>query len=57
MAKLTDLPRLPVQSIGSAGMPSWMWLVRDAVAEGKLGPSDIEESLKDGVGDSRCCEA
>ena len=24
-----------------------MWLVRDAVAEGKLGPSDIDESLKD----------
>ncbi len=24
-----------------------MWLVRDAVSEGKLGPSDIDESLKD----------
>ena len=44
-----DLPRLPIQAIGSAGIPSWMWLVRDAFAEGKLGPSDIEESLKDGV--------
>ena len=49
MAKLTNLPLLPVQSIGSSGVPSWMWLVRDAVAEGKLGPSDIEESLKDGA--------
>ena len=53
MARLTDrsaaLPLLPVQAIGSAGIPAWMWLVRDAVAEGKLGPSDIEESLKDGV--------
>jgi 5-methyltetrahydropteroyltriglutamate--homocysteine methyltransferase len=44
-----DLPLLPVQSIGSSGIPAWMWLVRDAVAEGKLGPSDIEESLRDGV--------
>jgi 5-methyltetrahydropteroyltriglutamate--homocysteine methyltransferase len=44
-----ELPPLPVQAIGSAGIPSWMWLVRDAVAEGKLGPSDIDESLKDGV--------
>lgn len=43
------LPLLPVQAIGSAGIPSWMWLVRDAVAEGKLGPSDIEESLRDAV--------
>lgn len=52
MTRLTDrndLPLLPIQSIGSAGSPSWMWLVRDAVAEGKLGPSDIEESLKDAV--------
>ena len=47
MTTLTDLPLLPVQSIGSSGVPSWVWLVRDAVAEGKLGPSDIEESLKD----------
>jgi len=49
MPQLTGLPLLPVQSIGSSGVPSWMWLVRDAVAEGKLGPSDIDESLKDGA--------
>jgi 5-methyltetrahydropteroyltriglutamate--homocysteine methyltransferase len=47
MTTLTGLPLLPVQSIGSSGVPSWVWLVRDAVAEGKLGPSDIDESLKD----------
>jgi 5-methyltetrahydropteroyltriglutamate--homocysteine methyltransferase len=49
MPKLSGLPILPVQAIGSAGIPSWMWLVRDAVADGKLGPSDVEESLRDGV--------
>jgi 5-methyltetrahydropteroyltriglutamate--homocysteine methyltransferase len=49
MSRLDDLPLLPVQSIGSAGSPSWVWLVRDAVADGKLGPSDIDESLRDGA--------
>lgn len=44
-----ELPVLPTQSIGSAGVPSWMWLVRDAMAEGRLGPSDVRESLRDGV--------
>jgi 5-methyltetrahydropteroyltriglutamate--homocysteine methyltransferase len=49
MSRLDALPLLPVQAIGSAGSPSWIWLVRDAVAEGRLGPSDIDESLKDGA--------
>jgi 5-methyltetrahydropteroyltriglutamate--homocysteine methyltransferase len=49
MSRLDDLPLLPVQAIGSAGSPSWIWLVRDAVAEGRLGPSDIDESLRDGA--------
>ncbi len=49
MSRLDDLPLLPVQSIGSSGSPPWIWLVRDAVAEGKLGPSDIDESLRDGA--------
>ncbi|MBA2556371.1 MAG: methionine synthase [Chloroflexi bacterium] len=49
MKTAMNLPPLPTQSIGSHGIPSWMWLVRDAVSEGRLGPSDIEESLRDGV--------
>src|SRR3990172_11437954 len=49
MLTYTHLPLLPVQVIGSHGLPSWLWLIRDAVAEGKLGPSDIEETLKDAV--------
>lgn len=47
MSRLDDLPLLPVQAIGSAGAPPWVWLLRDAVAEGRLGPSDIDESLRD----------
>jgi 5-methyltetrahydropteroyltriglutamate--homocysteine methyltransferase len=49
MSRLTDLPRLPIQALGSAAAPPWVWLIRDAVTEGRLGPSDISESLRDGA--------
>ena len=47
MSRLDGLPILPVQSIGSAAAPPWVWLLRDAVAEDRLGPADITESLRD----------
>ena len=47
MSRLDDLPTLPIQALGSAASPPWVWLIRDAVAEGRLGPSDISESLRD----------
>jgi 5-methyltetrahydropteroyltriglutamate--homocysteine methyltransferase len=47
MSRLSDLPRLPVQALGSAAAPPWVWLIRDAVGRGELGPSDIDESLRD----------
>jgi 5-methyltetrahydropteroyltriglutamate--homocysteine methyltransferase len=49
MLTYTDLPLIPTQVIGSHGLPSWMWVVREAVAAGKMGPADIDEALKDGV--------
>lgn len=49
MLNYTNLPLLPTQVIGSHGLPSWMWIIRDAVAEGKLGPADINETLRDAV--------
>src|SRR5438093_210812 len=49
MLTYTDLPLLPTQVIGSHGVPSWMWIIRDAVAEGKLGPADLAETLRDAV--------
>ncbi len=49
MLTLTDLPLLPTQTIGSHGVPSWLWIFREAVTEGKVGPADIEETLKDAV--------
>ncbi|MCO6451764.1 MAG: hypothetical protein J5I90_13350 [Caldilineales bacterium] len=42
-----ELPLIPTQVIGSHGVPSWIWVVRDAVHEGKMGPYDIDEALKD----------
>jgi 5-methyltetrahydropteroyltriglutamate--homocysteine methyltransferase len=47
MSRLARLPMLPVQSLGSAAAPPWVWLLRDAVAEGRLGALDIAESLRD----------
>ena len=47
MLTYTDLPLIPTQVLGSHGVPSWMWIVRDAVAAGKMGPADIDEALKD----------
>ena len=49
MLTYTDLPLIPTQVIGSHGIPGWIWVVRDAVAEGKMGPADIDEALKDAV--------
>lgn len=49
MYTYTNLPLIPTQVIGSSGVPGWMWVVRDAIAEGKMGPADIDEALKDGV--------
>jgi 5-methyltetrahydropteroyltriglutamate--homocysteine methyltransferase len=43
----TDLPPLPVKVVGSHAVPSWLWVFRDAMAEGKLGPADVQEALRD----------
>lgn len=49
MLTYRDLPLLPTQLVGSAGVPSWIWVFRDAIAEGKVGPEDIRETLMDAV--------
>ncbi len=38
---------LPTTVIGSHGLPGWLWLAREAMAEGRFGPTDIEETLAD----------
>lgn len=44
-----DLPFLPVKVVGSHAVPSWVWVLRDAMAESKLGPRDVAEALRDAV--------
>ncbi len=38
---------LPTSVIGSHGLPSWLWLAREAMAQGRFGTVDIEETLHD----------
>ena len=49
MLSYTDLPLIPTQVVGSHGVPGWLWVVRDAVAAGTMGPADVDEALKDAV--------
>lgn len=38
---------LPTTVIGSHALPSWLWHARAAMAEGRFGATDIEETLED----------
>ncbi|HEY7678228.1 MAG TPA: methionine synthase [Candidatus Methylomirabilis sp.] len=44
---LPKLPLLPTAVIGSHGQPGWMWLTREAIAQGRLGPIDRQEAWED----------
>ncbi len=44
---LPKLPLLPTTVIGSHGQPGWMWLTREAMAQGRLGPVDRQEAWED----------
>jgi 5-methyltetrahydropteroyltriglutamate--homocysteine methyltransferase len=44
---LPVLPLLPTSVIGSHGQPGWMWLAREAMAQGRLGPVDRREAWED----------
>src|SRR5499426_4229461 len=42
------LPKLlPTSVVGSHGLPGWVWLARDAMAQGRLGALDVRELLED----------
>jgi 5-methyltetrahydropteroyltriglutamate--homocysteine methyltransferase len=43
----TDMPLLPTQVIGSYGTPGWLFVVRDAMKDRKLGSVDIHEAFED----------
>lgn len=38
---------LPTSVVGSHGLPGWVWLAREAMAEGRLGALDEQELLRD----------
>ena len=43
------LPLLPTTVCGSHGLPSWLFLVREAVRADRLGPAEIQEAYDDAV--------
>ncbi|MBI4611713.1 MAG: cobalamin-independent methionine synthase II family protein [Candidatus Rokubacteria bacterium] len=46
---LADLPLLPTSVVGSHSLPSWLFLVREALQADRLGPTDIREAYDDAV--------
>jgi 5-methyltetrahydropteroyltriglutamate--homocysteine methyltransferase len=41
------LPLLPTSVVGSHGLPGWVWLGREAMEAGRLGPLDLRELMED----------
>jgi 5-methyltetrahydropteroyltriglutamate--homocysteine methyltransferase len=41
------LPLLPTSVVGSHGLPGWLWLAREAMEAGRLGPVDLREVMED----------
>jgi 5-methyltetrahydropteroyltriglutamate--homocysteine methyltransferase len=44
-----ELPPLPTTVCGSHALPSWLFLVREAAAGDRLGPTDLREAYDDAV--------
>ncbi|MBI3991836.1 MAG: cobalamin-independent methionine synthase II family protein [Candidatus Lambdaproteobacteria bacterium] len=44
---MTNGKLLPTTVIGSHALPSWLWLSREAMAQGRFGQVDVEETLED----------
>src|SRR5262249_1526694 len=38
---------LPTSVVGSHGLPGWVWLAREAMEAGRLGPIDVRELMED----------
>ena len=45
----SSLPLLPTSTVGSHGLPGWVWLAREANEAGRLGPTDLAELTEDGT--------
>jgi 5-methyltetrahydropteroyltriglutamate--homocysteine methyltransferase len=44
---LTLPMKLPTSVVGSHGLPGWVWLAREAMAQGRLGALDMRELMED----------
>jgi 5-methyltetrahydropteroyltriglutamate--homocysteine methyltransferase len=44
---LTLPMKLPTSVVGSHGLPGWVWLAREAMAQGRLGAIDLRELAED----------
>lgn len=40
---------LPTSTVGSHGLPGWVWLAREALAAGRLGALDLRELTEDAM--------
>src|SRR5512132_1277771 len=38
---------LTTSTVGSHGLPGWVWLAREALAQNRLGPIDVRELMED----------
>jgi 5-methyltetrahydropteroyltriglutamate--homocysteine methyltransferase len=38
---------LPTSVVGSHGLPGWVWLAREAMEAGRMGPIDVRELMED----------
>jgi 5-methyltetrahydropteroyltriglutamate--homocysteine methyltransferase len=39
--------KLPTTTVGSHGLPGWVWLAREAMEQNRLGPVDVRELMED----------
>jgi 5-methyltetrahydropteroyltriglutamate--homocysteine methyltransferase len=46
-AQPAPLPLLPTMGVGSCALPGWMFPLRQAIRDGRLGPDDIDEAFDD----------
>lgn len=44
---MRDLPLLPTMGVGSYATPGWLFPVREAMGQGRLGPDDVTEAFED----------
>ena len=39
--------KLTTSTVGSHGLPGWVWLAREALEQNRLGPIDVRELMED----------